>query len=139
MNGRPASERRRPHVHTEPVLHRRVVVTGIGIATPWGSNLDTFWSAIFQGQSCISEITRLDTADPSIASTIWRHPPSIDTCRSAHSRCMLSASGASSFRRVLGSGSFVPVVGVGPGCAFIPQARSRECGRASPTNIGTLT
>ena len=42
---------------------RRVVVTGVGIATPFGSNLDTFWSALVQGYSCISEITRLDTTD----------------------------------------------------------------------------
>ncbi len=63
MNG-PALERSCPavHAHTEP-RPRRVVVTGMGIATPWGSNLDTFWSAILQGQSCISEITRLDTAE----------------------------------------------------------------------------
>ena len=46
-----------------PVAPRRVVVTGVGIATPLGSNLDTFWSAIMQGHSCISEITRLDTSD----------------------------------------------------------------------------
>lgn len=47
----------------EPMVPRRVVVTGIGIATPLGSNLDTFWAALLQGHSCISEITRLDTSD----------------------------------------------------------------------------
>jgi 3-oxoacyl-(acyl-carrier-protein) synthase len=66
MNGPSLFETRRtvgPFLPTASLAPRRVVVTGVGIATPLGSNLDTFWSAIMQGHSCISPITRLDTSD----------------------------------------------------------------------------
>ena len=42
---------------------RRVVVTGIGIVTPFGRDLETFWHALRTGRSCISTISRMDTSD----------------------------------------------------------------------------
>jgi len=42
---------------------RRVVVTGIGIVTPHGSDVDDFWSAMQAGRSCIGTLTRVDTSD----------------------------------------------------------------------------
>lgn len=47
---------RRPH------RERRVAVTGIGIVTPFGSDLDVFWNALLAGRSCISNISRVDTS-----------------------------------------------------------------------------
>jgi beta-ketoacyl-acyl-carrier-protein synthase II len=44
-------------------LERRVVVTGIGVVTPFGSDLEVFWDALKAGRSCISPITRIDTSD----------------------------------------------------------------------------
>ena len=44
-------------------LERRVVVTGIGIVTPFGSNVEVFWDALKGGRSCISTITRMDPSD----------------------------------------------------------------------------
>jgi len=42
---------------------RRVVVTGIGIVTPLGRDLETFWHAVRTGRSCIADISRMDTSD----------------------------------------------------------------------------
>jgi 3-oxoacyl-[acyl-carrier-protein] synthase II len=41
----------------------RVVVTGIGIVTPFGRDLETFWHALRTGRSCVSTISRMDTSD----------------------------------------------------------------------------
>jgi 3-oxoacyl-[acyl-carrier-protein] synthase II len=42
---------------------RRVVVTGIGVVTPFGDDLRVFWSSLLAGRSCIGKLDRLDTAD----------------------------------------------------------------------------
>jgi 3-oxoacyl-[acyl-carrier-protein] synthase II len=42
---------------------RRVVITGIGVITPLGSDLDTFWQALLAGQSGIGPVTRFDTTN----------------------------------------------------------------------------
>jgi 3-oxoacyl-[acyl-carrier-protein] synthase II len=42
------------------VSKRRVVVTGLGIVSPVGSELNTAWAAILAGQSGIKPITRID-------------------------------------------------------------------------------
>jgi 3-oxoacyl-[acyl-carrier-protein] synthase II len=41
--------------------NRRVVVTGLGVVSPVGSTLDTFWAAIQAGQNGIVPITYFDT------------------------------------------------------------------------------
>lgn len=42
---------------------RRVVVTGIGVVTPFGNDLRVYWSALLAGRSCIGRLDRLDTTD----------------------------------------------------------------------------
>lgn len=42
---------------------RRVVVTGIGLASPIGCSLDAFWQALDQGQSGIRQCRNLDVSD----------------------------------------------------------------------------
>ncbi|MGD9781433.1 MAG: beta-ketoacyl-ACP synthase II [Kiritimatiellia bacterium] len=42
--------------------HRRVVVTGLGVVSPVGSTLDSFWAAIQAGENGIGPITYFDTA-----------------------------------------------------------------------------
>ena len=42
--------------------NRRVVVTGLGVVSPVGSTLDSFWAAIQAGESGIGPITYFDTA-----------------------------------------------------------------------------
>src|SRR5438067_5002491 len=39
---------------------RRVVITGIGVITPVGNDLETFWSSLKQGKSGIGRITAFD-------------------------------------------------------------------------------
>ncbi len=41
---------------------RRVVITGMGVATPVGSTLEKFWEALLAGQSGIRRITRFDAS-----------------------------------------------------------------------------
>jgi 3-oxoacyl-[acyl-carrier-protein] synthase II len=43
--------------------NRRVVVTGMGVVTPVGSDLQTFWSSLTAGKSGIGPITHFDVAD----------------------------------------------------------------------------
>ncbi len=40
---------------------RRVVVTGMGALTPVGLDVDTYWQALIEGRSGISQITKFDT------------------------------------------------------------------------------
>ena len=40
---------------------RRVVVTGLGVVSPVGSKIDTFWSNIVNGKNGIDYITYFDT------------------------------------------------------------------------------
>ena len=42
---------------------KRVVITGIGVVTPVGSNIDTFWSNLINGHNGIGNITHFDTTD----------------------------------------------------------------------------
>ncbi|GBF23411.1 3-oxoacyl-[acyl-carrier-protein] synthase II [Candidatus Gastranaerophilus sp. (ex Termes propinquus)] len=40
---------------------RRVVITGIGIVSPYGVGLDKFWNSLKEGKSGIKKIARIDT------------------------------------------------------------------------------
>jgi len=44
-------------------MERRVVVTGIGVLTPVGNELETFWDNLLKGKSGISVIDAFDTSD----------------------------------------------------------------------------
>jgi 3-oxoacyl-[acyl-carrier-protein] synthase II len=41
---------------------RRVVVTGLGVISPLGNDVDTFWRRLVAGETGIAEITRFDTS-----------------------------------------------------------------------------
>jgi 3-oxoacyl-(acyl-carrier-protein) synthase len=45
------------------MARRRVVVTGIGVVTPFGHDVEGFGQALLAGRSCVAPITRLDTSD----------------------------------------------------------------------------
>ena len=42
---------------------RRVVVTGLGVVSPLGNDVDTFWRRLVAGESGVGEITRFDHTD----------------------------------------------------------------------------
>ncbi len=50
-------------VHKGGPLQRRVVITGMGLVTPIGIGVEDSWSALIDGKSGISEITRFDTSN----------------------------------------------------------------------------
>ena len=41
-------------------MEKRVVVTGIGVVSPVGNNVDAMWESIKAGKHSIAEITRFD-------------------------------------------------------------------------------
>jgi beta-ketoacyl-acyl-carrier-protein synthase II len=45
----------------KPDYNRRVVVTGLGVISPVGNDVDTAWSNLVRGQSGLGEITLFDT------------------------------------------------------------------------------
>jgi 3-oxoacyl-[acyl-carrier-protein] synthase II len=42
---------------------RRVVITGMGVVTPLGSDLNVFWQNLLAGNSGIGPVTRFDTTN----------------------------------------------------------------------------
>src|SRR3982750_359316 len=43
--------------------HRRVVITGLGLVSPLGNDVDTSWSRLLAGDSGAAEITAFDHTD----------------------------------------------------------------------------
>lgn len=52
-----------PPVFERCTLKRRVVITGMGVVTPLGNDLETTWAALLAGQSGVGPITRFDASD----------------------------------------------------------------------------
>ncbi|MBD3422320.1 MAG: beta-ketoacyl-ACP synthase II [Chitinivibrionales bacterium] len=44
-------------------MSQRVVVTGLGVVSPVGNDIDTFWNSLINGVSGISELTAFDDSD----------------------------------------------------------------------------
>ena len=44
-------------------MDRRVVITGMGVVSPIGNDLDTFWSSLLAGRSGIRHIQQMDTTE----------------------------------------------------------------------------
>lgn len=43
-------------------MNRRTVITGMGVITPLGNDLETFWEALNQGKSGVRTVTRFDVS-----------------------------------------------------------------------------
>lgn len=44
-------------------MRKRVAVTGMGVKTPAGTDLETFWATLASGRSCVGPIARFDPAE----------------------------------------------------------------------------
>ena len=44
-------------------MSKRVVVTGMGVITPIGNDVKSFWNGLVSGKNGIGQITKFDTAD----------------------------------------------------------------------------
>jgi 3-oxoacyl-[acyl-carrier-protein] synthase II len=49
-------------IYGNPFNDRRVVVTGLGVVTPLGHQLDVFWNNLIAGQCGIDSITAFDAS-----------------------------------------------------------------------------
>ena len=58
-------------------MNRRVVVTGLGVISPIGNNISSFWSSLTEGKSGIDKITLFDTTgfDSQIAGQVKQFNP----------------------------------------------------------------
>src|SRR5438477_12754469 len=56
---------------------RRVVITGMGVVSPVGNDVETFWSALKEGKSGIGHITAMDVSqyDTKIAGEVRNYDP----------------------------------------------------------------
>ena len=41
---------------------RRIVVTGVGVVTPLGNDVDAFWNRLCAGESGVQTLTTMDTS-----------------------------------------------------------------------------
>jgi len=48
-------------IGTNIIQKRRVVVTGIGIISPFGVGVDNFWNSVLEGKSCIDTLKNIST------------------------------------------------------------------------------
>jgi len=46
--------------------HNRIVITGLGVVSPLGSTLDTFWDGLINGRNSVGPITLFDPGDFSV-------------------------------------------------------------------------
>jgi 3-oxoacyl-[acyl-carrier-protein] synthase II len=62
-------------------------VTGLGIVTPFGCDIEVFWDALQAGRSFISTISRIDTSDfpVHIGGQVTDVAPTLISFRAAHS------------------------------------------------------
>ncbi len=44
-------------------MKKRAVITGMGVISPVGNNLNDFWTALKEGQSGVGEVTKFDVSD----------------------------------------------------------------------------
>ena len=44
-------------------MSRRVVVTGLGVVTPLGNDMQTTWNSLLAGKNAVGEITYFDTTN----------------------------------------------------------------------------
>jgi 3-oxoacyl-[acyl-carrier-protein] synthase II len=60
-----------------PSIHRRVVITGLGVVSPLGHDLDTFWNRLLAGHCGIDRITAFDAShhDSRIAAEVRNFDP----------------------------------------------------------------
>ena len=58
-------------------IDRRVVITGLGVVTPLGNDVDTFWNRLVDGQSGVDKITSFDASafDTQIAGEVKDFDP----------------------------------------------------------------
>src|SRR5436309_2452232 len=56
---------------------RRVVITGLGVVSPLGNDLDTFWTSLIAGKCGVDKITSFDAAnfDTQIAAEVKNFDP----------------------------------------------------------------
>ncbi len=100
---------------------RRVVISGIGLVSPFGIGLDAAWQAMLAGESGIRRIARIDTSDLSIH--IGAEIPAIDweqhiTVDSMLRRCDLTSTlTVAATKFALDHAGLAPII-FGHGCGF---------------------
>ena len=62
----------------------RVAVTGMGVKTPAGNDLDTFWTTLLSGSSAAGPITLFDTSDHPVTFTKDIAPILQRSCQNCH-------------------------------------------------------
>ena len=58
---------------------KKVVITGMGVVTPIGNDIETFWAAIKAGKSGLGKVTRFDASnmDSKIAAEVKNFEPTL--------------------------------------------------------------
>ncbi|MDH3468789.1 MAG: hypothetical protein OES26_23325, partial [Gammaproteobacteria bacterium] len=67
-------------------MTRRVVVTGVGVITALGTNIEEFWLRCLSGDSCVSAIPAHWRDYSDYQSDIWSPLPEIDFAEQGFTR-----------------------------------------------------
>lgn len=124
-------------------MNRRIVVTGLGVISALGDDVQTFWDACLKGHSVVSPIPDRWREFASFRSSIWSPLPKLDFESMGFSRMerqqldpVAMLAGAASKQALASAGLSVALADRRANTFSIPQLDPKRCGVFMGTGVG---